>query len=254
MKKNQIKKYEVDLFNQLAFDGEYDLAPNELYSFILDFLASSGIRVKGELLEAGCGNGSFSKALFSDNKGLVTTGVDISPEMVKRANGSRSRNYTAIVGDLENNKLFKRNKFDAVLCSLILHHFPSIDNLLSNLDSWTKDDSFVIGIEPNGQNLTARISRLIRLMVEFVFGKEYLIKSKMATPNEVNHSFNEYQRVFIENNFEIVKCQYFYVEPNLKVDFSIGSLRTLFSRFLKLAFPNSKISMTNLIFVAKKRI
>ena len=211
----------------------------------MDFLASSGIRVKGELLEARCGNGSFSKALFSDNKGLVTTGVDISPEMVKRANGSRSRNYTAIVGDLENNKLFKRNKFDAVLCSLILHHFPSIDNLLSNLDSWTKDDSFVIGIEPNGQNLTARISRLIRLMVEFVFGKEYLIKSKMATPNE---------RVFIENNFDIVKCQYFYVEPNLKVDFSIGSLRTLFSRFLKLAFPNSKISMTNLIFVAKKRI
>lgn len=249
--KKQVKEYEVKLFNQLAKEGEYELAPKQLYEFIVKFMKSSKLHPKGKILEAGCGNGSFGKSLFKKSHGLKITGVDISPGMVKRANDG-TKSYKAIVGDLENSKLFKNGSFDGVLCSLVLHHFPSLETVINNFRHWTKKNGFIVAVEPNSLNLTAILSRVIRKLVEQVFGKDYLVKTKMATPNEINHSFGEYQNLLLKNKFKVIKSKYFYEEPDLPISPSLGSLRTLVSRFLNKAFPNSKMSMTNIIFIARK--
>jgi len=99
----------------------------EIYDFMDDIEG-------GTLLDVGCGTGHHSKDLSA--RGYEVTGIDISlnglihAQKVEQA--SNQMNDFAL-GDIENLP-FKDGSFDVVFCSLILHHFLDMSNLLSEIN------------------------------------------------------------------------------------------------------------------------
>lgn len=72
------------------------------------------VQPKGKILDNGCGTGHLAE--FLPNHEII--GIDISPEMIKKA---KKRLKKAIVGDAEN-LLFKDNYFDTIFARGLLHH------------------------------------------------------------------------------------------------------------------------------------
>jgi SAM-dependent methyltransferase len=71
------------------------------------------------VLDAGCGDGLFTRAIAAP----AVIGVDNAPAMVERA---RSRGVDAHLADIE--KLpFGVGEFDVVVCNWALYHLPDLD-------------------------------------------------------------------------------------------------------------------------------
>lgn len=82
---------------------------------------------EGKLLEVGFGTGMLISSLSKKFRGRMRiTGVDISPEMLKKA-GAKLRGLPSVelmIADAE--KLpFKSGTFDFVVSTLAVHHFPN---------------------------------------------------------------------------------------------------------------------------------
>ncbi len=77
--------------------------------------------VKGKLvLDAGCGPGKYAEILLS--KGAVVVGVDLSPKMVQEAIKRNGANGEFRVWDLTQPLDFANEKFDIVVCPLVLDY------------------------------------------------------------------------------------------------------------------------------------
>ena len=83
----------------------------------------------GEVLEVGSGPGRLAVRLSELAPGVQVTGVDISPEMVERANLLAARSGVADrvefrVGDVASLQ-FPKDSFDAVVNTFSLHHWQN---------------------------------------------------------------------------------------------------------------------------------
>lgn len=152
---------------------------------------------KGRILEAGCGMGHFGKKLVS--KGYTCIGVDLSSQVVKRLteNTKNLNGYTVLKGDLEDIGLFESGTFDLILAPTVLHHFPNLTSskIISNFFYWLSDNGICVIYEPNGTNIINKISGFLGE----VTSKFYKYEAK--TPNEKNHSFFDYSKVFSREGF-----------------------------------------------------
>ena len=204
MKQN--KEDEITFFNNIIDDAcEYDTLTDEFYDYFFN-LDDLTIAPKSKILECGCGAGAFGKRFANLNLFLNIVGVDISNKMVEIANNCNN-NYKAIVGDLENKNIFKSNTFDIIICPMILHHFPNISNVMDNLYYWLKDNGRIVIIEPNGSNPVNKLSKIIRHLIEFLLGKEYIMHHKLATPNETDHSLVDYKKSLKDNGYTLIHIE-----------------------------------------------
>ncbi len=75
------------------------------------------------MLDVGCGTGTASRAAAA--AGAIVTGIDLSPEMIRRAAdlANCTPNVTFEVADAERLP-FADRAFTAVLCSNSFHHYP----------------------------------------------------------------------------------------------------------------------------------
>ena len=88
--------------------------------------------VKGKtLLDAGCGEGYLSR--YYAKRGATTTGVDISPRLIERAEAltDSSLGVTYEVGDICNLEQVDDAQFDQILCNLVLLNVPCLTEALS---------------------------------------------------------------------------------------------------------------------------
>lgn len=147
---------------------------------------------KHSILDVGCGIGEFGKELAKD--GYKVIGVDISKKAVLTANLVPVKNFKAIEADIEKKKLFNANSLDVILCCAVLHHFPDLNSstVLRNFRYWLKPNGFVVIWEPNGSNPVTQVSSFLR---RFISNEDF------ATPNEINHSYYSYKKIFNKNGF-----------------------------------------------------
>ena len=249
--KNQDKKYEIDFFNQLASSGHYETVSKELYNFLLSILSKNNIAINGSVLEAGCGEGVIGKTILKKFPDTFITGVDISENMVKIANNN-TKNYSAMIGDIENKELFVTNQFDFIICPFILHHFMGLDGVFGNFSNWIKKEGYILVIEPNGSNPVNKISKMIRKTVELLFNKNYIIDHKLATPNETDHTIKKYKALLNKYNFEILNTySNFSVDKYQSSDSLIGKIKNILYNFYKLIMPNHLSSGNDVIIIAK---
>ena len=78
-----------------------------------------------KLLDIGCGTGYLINML-SKNYNAEYTGLDLSPEMIKQAQGKNIKNSVFIEGRSDELP-FANDTFDIVTCSQSFHHYPETD-------------------------------------------------------------------------------------------------------------------------------
>ncbi len=249
--REQNKKVEITFFNNLARQQHYETTSKAFYNYLIAFLKKNRIRLQGLMLEAGCGSGVFAKRLMQESPNLKTIGVDIADQMVRRAN-DKTKNYRAIHGDLEVKSLFHPSMFDIVLCPYILHHFPRMDKVISNFNTWLRPGGVVIIFEPNGTEIINKLSRFVRWIVELVMGQNYIIKKSLATPNETISSLGEYKATFAKNGFRFVSFAGYHFNPIEKSQLVVGRIKDSLQHGLQRLFPGSRYFSSDLVVIFRK--
>jgi SAM-dependent methyltransferase len=103
---------------------------------------------RGTVLEAGCGGGHHGVAMAK--AGFDVTAIDLTVNGVRIARKlaqHEKQNIQYVCGDIKRLP-FEDKAFDICFCSLVLHHFVSMDNLLQELSRVTK--KCFIAFEVNG--------------------------------------------------------------------------------------------------------
>ena len=128
------RKFYEDMFSGLKGleDGHCIVYGHERVYEFMDGLE------RGTLLEAGCGAGHNGVSL--SKRGFQVTSIDLTLNGVRAAQKLAQHEHQDILyvcGDIKRLP-FKDNEFDVCFCSLVLHHFLALDNLLKELSRVTK--------------------------------------------------------------------------------------------------------------------
>lgn len=99
----------------------------------------------GSIIDCGCGNGFFQKALTDIFK-VDCLGIDYSKEMID--NNPNPRKMVASVTEMP----FPDDSFDLVTCSALLHHMNKEDRAKAVKEMARVAKKYVFLCEPNGKN------------------------------------------------------------------------------------------------------
>jgi 2-polyprenyl-3-methyl-5-hydroxy-6-metoxy-1,4-benzoquinol methylase len=130
------------------------------------------------VLDVGTGPGRFG--LFFASRGCRVTGVDLSPEMLERANG-RARaagldaRYEARAGRAEDLSEFEAGSFDVVLCMELFDHLPDLRAALRAMRRVLRDDGrFAFTYVPR-ESLYGKLGNLYRWLRAWLAPQELMI-------------------------------------------------------------------------------
>ena len=122
----------IDYFNHCAISWDDEMIRNE--DAIRVILNNGGIRAGINVLDVACGTGVLFPDYFS--RGVASlTGIDISPEMAKRAQ-EKFPDADVICDDVETYPF--DHQFDAVMVYNAFPHFPDPKKLIEVLAGLTK--------------------------------------------------------------------------------------------------------------------
>lgn len=196
---------------------------------------------RGSVIEAGCGGGHHSINL--SKRGFNITSMDISLNgllSAKRLAKHEGQDILFICGDIKQLP-FDDNEFDICFCSLILHHFTALDNIVKELSRVTK--KYFVAFEVNALE---PISFVRFNLINPVFGIKNISKNQRALfPKKLG-------KILTENGFQNITIDYADVHEYLgKAPNSINARMTLFfQKFMKI-FPK-KYSKNKFLLYAKK--
>ena len=122
----------IDFFNRCAPTWDAEMIRNE--DVIRVILDNAGVRAGIDVLDVACGTGVLFPDYFARGVASVT-GVDISPEMAKRAKEKYPR-AVVVCGDVEEQAFDRR--FDTVMVYNAFPHFPDPARLIACLAKLTK--------------------------------------------------------------------------------------------------------------------
>lgn len=106
---------------------------------------------RGSLLEAGCGGGHHSVNL--SKMGFDVTAIDLSLNALfaaQKLSNHENRDISFVLGDIKRLP-FEDNEFDICLCSLVLHHFKTLRNVIKELTRVTR--KYFIAFEVNALDI-----------------------------------------------------------------------------------------------------
>ncbi len=136
--------------------------------------------LKGDILEVGCGIGSFTKKLAT--KGNVTS-IDIERLYINKTKKALRDNASVGYGDIEKGVYFFDNnkKFDSIVCLNVLEHIKNDDKALLNMYSLLKKGGNIFLLTPAhpffygsldknlGHERRYKIQHLVKLFVKSHF-------------------------------------------------------------------------------------
>ena len=126
----------IDFFNRCAPEWDVDMIRNE--TVIAKILDAAGIRPGVQVLDVACGTGVLIPDYLARGAEEVT-GVDISPEMVRIAQGKfQQKNVSILCGDIEAIQL--PHRYDCCVVYNAFPHFPDPDALIQALAGHLKPD------------------------------------------------------------------------------------------------------------------
>ena len=118
----------INFFNRCAPEWDADMIRNE--TVIAKILDAAGIRPGVQVLDVACGTGVLIPDYLARGAEEVT-GVDISPEMVRIAQGKfQQKNVSILCGDIEAIQL--PHRYDCCVVYNAFPHFPDPDALLTS--------------------------------------------------------------------------------------------------------------------------
>lgn len=113
--------------------------------------------LKGDILEVGCGIGTFTKKLAEFGS---VVGIDIDGRNLKLA--QKDLGNKVGIGDIEKGKyFFKSKKFDAIVCLNVLEHIECDIKALENMGKLLKPNGYLVLLVPSHKFLYGEIDRAI---------------------------------------------------------------------------------------------
>jgi ubiquinone/menaquinone biosynthesis C-methylase UbiE/uncharacterized protein YbaR (Trm112 family) len=150
---------------------------------------------RGSVVEVGCGGGHHTVALTK--KGFEVTAIDLSMNglhAAKRLSEHEGQDVLFICGDVKRLP-FEDNQFDVCFCSLILHHFTSLDNIIRELARVTR--KYFVAYEVNALD---PISFIRFNVINPIFGVRGISKNQRSIfPNRLGRTLtkNGFRRMSI---------------------------------------------------------
>jgi len=231
LKENEIKEY----YNRLHSNrGENAWRPYEAYPIFLEYLNA---KPRKKLLDIGCGTGYFLKA--ASQKGLETSGVDISKEGIKIAKSVSPNSFLSV--SKGENLNFANNTFDYIVCLGSLEHFLDMNKGLQEMKRVSKEDTVFCIMVPNSNYIFWKISGK--------FGTE------QRDINENLLSLRQLQIIFNKEGFQILKIyQDKWLMREINIFSSINPIKIMKKVVYKLIWAFLPLDYTyQLIFILKKR-
>lgn len=145
----QDKQKEIDFFDALASDQEYNVFTDQANTKIIDtVVAVSALQKGAKVLDIGCGSGIFTKMLHE--RGFEVTGIDLSHALLKLG-GKNVPEIDFVQGDAESMP-FAAESFDVVMFSCLLHHLPEPQKCIQEARRLLKPTGQFVGFDPNRLN------------------------------------------------------------------------------------------------------
>lgn len=147
-------------------------------------------------IEIGCFPGRFL-TIFGDH-GLELNGLDFIPEVGQLKNVFEQNGYRA--GDFINadfTNYLPTKKYDCIASFGFIEHFTNWDDMLKKHFEYIDNDGYIIVEVPNFRGFFQRVIRML-------FDNENYNRHNIQAMNLEN-----WKKVLIENNFEIIDARYF---------------------------------------------
>ncbi|MFB0564546.1 MAG: class I SAM-dependent methyltransferase [Candidatus Aminicenantaceae bacterium] len=180
------------------------------------------LNVKGDILDVGCGTGDL--APFVTRKGAIYHGVDLSAEMIKRANTIysvlvKNGKATFQIGDCENLH-FCDKKFNTVIAIGLIEYLPDPSRFLSEMERVTKSGGYFLITVPYKECINSKIRKLLFPIKSILFPIYAKLKNPHLVPAiDVKHySYNEIEldELMENRNFRRVDFRFtnFHIIPH----------------------------------------
>jgi SAM-dependent methyltransferase len=185
-----------------------------------DYNSINGLKI----LDAGCGTGE--KSVILANLGAEVTAVDINENQIKHAKNCASK-YNLDIEFIQESilNLDLNKKFDAILCSGVLHHTPNPKLGFSKLCKHLKPKGhMLVGLYNKYSRIHYRVLRaLVRpafsndpeRVMDFVLNSPYAfalrgapvstLYDRYAVPYESYHSLCEVRKMFASHGISVDK-------------------------------------------------
>ncbi len=113
--------------------------------------------LKGQILEAGCGIGNFTKLLLPFGQ---VTAVDYIPEYVQKVKKELGRQADIGLGDIEKGQFFfSDKKFDSIISLNVIEHIKDDDKAFANIYKLLNTGGVFVLIVPSNPSLYGAIDQ-----------------------------------------------------------------------------------------------
>ena len=222
IKTEQVRKFYMDypFPNYNSFDDIDDFIKKKTNNAYIQSLLNI-IKPNDDVLEFGCGTGQLCNYLSAVSYANIV-GADLSFNSLRIAKNFKVKNNLMAINFIETDifkPCFKKNTFDVIICSGVLHH--TIDPYLAflNLTKYLKEEGHII------IGLYNKISRLKNSLIKFlsyiigdssfnIFDPIYRKKNSLAKkswlkdqyfhPIEKRYYFKDLHRWFESNNIDFI--------------------------------------------------
>jgi len=144
----------------------------------------------GKVLDIGCGSGDL--ALFYVKKGAIYAGIDLSHNMIKRANFNyvdlaRQGKATFQVADCENLP-FSDREFDVLSAVALIEYLPDPSKALDEISRVIKTGGYVLITVPNKKCINNLIRFILKPIINILFPLyARLNKSSLVSMRNIKH-------------------------------------------------------------------
>lgn len=195
--------------------------------------AFSIIKPGSSVLDVGCSNGNFGKALI-DKKRCQVDGIEMAEDDYALASKVLNNTYNCSIEEFVNNKKNKK-KYDYIVFLDVIEHLVNPASTLESLKNKLEPDGKVIFSIPNMAHISVR---LMLLSGEFDYGKTGLLDNThlhFYTKKEIERIFGEAGFGYI--SFDRTEVQ--YKEPILESELKKVGIDKISNNLKKELLSNS---------------
>jgi len=174
--------------------------------------------VRGKtILDMGCGFGDHIEKLLKQKPKKII-GFDLSPELIRFANGQKLQNCEFFVLNFDKKMPFKAGQFDIVFSSLAVHYSNNLDRLFSNVRKILKKNGLFLfsTSHPIFNAINTSLNKLVGIKKingkKRFYGnyfdeslKSYDCGTSVGKIKLHSYTFQTWIRAILKNKFEIIE-------------------------------------------------
>ena len=217
-----------DILRKLAFGNIFQPATLFWRLFEIEALVEK-TRMKGRILDLGCGDGRVSSTIFSCvehscNKEEPNTLIGIDPDVEDSTIARRSGFYEKVHTCSANAVPEENGGFDFCFANSVIEHIPNIDEVLVEVGRVLKPNGkFIFTVPSNGFD---RLMKTSRFWAEKFSGGNLEEYSKMINTRLAHYHYYDHNKAeaMLKNvGLDIVQEEYYFPESAVRIWESISN-------------------------------